>query len=980
MNAWKRRDRATHSPKPSAKAKHRSKRRCCEQTCLALEPHGPTRANQNWGMNAPVKVETTFEQFAEEARRLRRKKQLHPEVEKRLSNLLSILYPDALVHPEPHVRGGRNDLRLTFPNRRCAIFELFFTDAQVTRDLLLLATTQSDIQVAVLIDKEIDTKVERRFKSQQPKEFYFLWLSEVMLPQRQENCQKKLRQWLDPVAAATPSYAVPHHARLDRSSALDELERFSKACCRESWEAVGVPSAEASALAGDPSVGSPTPEMRPRPDKQVILLTGEIGAGKSLVAHRLLQAAIRRAREDSEAPVPVFLAAKEAIAGLEKAVKRASREIGNPRRLGAFVVVDAADEAGVAAASQLVSEARILTQTWPTSTTSVVITSRPMGSLLTDYNKEAVVVPPLTEKDAWTLVERISNRQASTSAYRVWPQSLKEAIRRPLYALLVGVYFRERRRGMPSLGELLAELVKTSLQRSHVSSAKATKLLEELALLSNNRGGAAVPLSEVTATRAAAKPLLESRLVVERPEGLVFPLAILREWFGAQSLAEGRPSVEQLLSEPAQIENWRYSFVIAVATLNHDQVSNVMRPLAERFPAIAGEIVHDALSYWDSSMALSPPPQAECGRRIRDAMMAWVAGIGPLAKLIAPVRDDGTLRPLGVQYQGNHLGTSWYHGSHETGEVMEITERPEQTPQREYHRDWPSIQFKRPGHLSAWAWEWTLEELAYELSRLVEAQKLPAGPIVHECAWPQLVALVTRKLSLTELMATPPPEVIPLSQVDELLADQSMVGMWLFSRGWCDIDGIRVYVEESRRRGVVEFRCQYPSSDVLYSSQSGLGTKYNEQRLLERANAVYQKAIVAYKQLVETWFPCFAARLQVYTLLPAQLVGIVVPPSDDVPWTRWHLEPLPSGSASIVDLKIAREEKRTMNWVLPNEVRDRVRAARPQAAGWIMPFGYQGELDVLDEPPDGFPIRKLAHKWLWHDLKQICWVSGSGII
>ena len=60
-----------------------------------------------------------------------------------------------------------------------------------------------------------------------------------------------------------------------------------------------------------------------------------------------------------------------------------------------------------------------------------------------------------------------------------------------------------------------------------------------------DRGGAPVPISDVS-TYAEAAPLLQSRLIVERKGSLVFPLAILAEWFAARELETGTPRLKFL--------------------------------------------------------------------------------------------------------------------------------------------------------------------------------------------------------------------------------------------------------------------------------------------------------------------------------------------------------------------------------------------------------------------------------------------------
>lgn len=922
------------------------------------------------------------EEFARAVRQAKKKNQLHPMAEARLADLLKRLYPQACPMPEvAAVPGGRNDLIQFFPNGRRVVFELFATPSQVPQDLRLLEQVPAGVKVAILLDQSINSKLSREYFHKKPDHFPFLWLSQLLQPELEAECVRHLRDVIEAPPARQPAGGESPTRALSRSAALEDLERFSKACCRELWEAAGVPPEAAVAMAAEPSVGAPKPEMHPNPERPVFVLAAEIGSGKSLIAHRLLQKAIANALADATAPIPVFLAARNAIEHLRDAVEEAAKEIGNPRQSGAYVVVDGADEVGTQAASSLVSEAKILTAAWPPSTTSIVITSRPVGDLLSQFERETELVPPLTPQEAWALVGHISGQDAAVRPDR-WSDSLRDAIRRPLYAILLGSYLRDKPGSMSSLGKLLAHLVEVSLRRNPTFSADVNDMLQRLAVTSNAREGAAVPLSEIAPNRSAAKPLLDSRLVAERADGLVSPLAILREWFAAQSLAAGKPPVQEILEDPLQVENWRYSFVIALSTFNHELASKIIGPLAETNPAVASEIIHDALKYWDSSNAPRPPPRTECARRIREAMVAWVKGIGLLAEHIAPVLPDGTVPPIGVELTNGYLCTSWYHGHTPQGLVMDLPEKAPGQSDRDYHRDWPSFQSARPGRLSAWAWQSTLEELVSALSRLVKAHRLPVdlGPILHELAWPQLVALSLRGLSRQDLRGVPWPTVIPISKIEEALADKSLTGLCHFLTGECHIEGMRLYVAQCRERGISEFR-GLPEGDIPFPGpyDSWAGANFSDSQLLDRAHIVFRDVLESHTHLVETWFPRFAPRLSLYAQLPVRLTGVAIPsprtrtpdPPPRIPLTSWHMEPLPRHARSVVEFRIGKREEWVLDRNLLKPLEAQLRTLRPEARRWIFPWAYKGELPIFSS----FPVRKLTYKWLEDDLRRISWLS-----
>jgi len=69
---------------------------------------------------------------------------------------------------------------------------------------------------------------------------------------------------------------------------IDLLNRESRARCAELWQVVRVNSKEADELANDQSLGTAPPDLQLDPGR-LILLIGEMGAGKSLMAERLFQ-------------------------------------------------------------------------------------------------------------------------------------------------------------------------------------------------------------------------------------------------------------------------------------------------------------------------------------------------------------------------------------------------------------------------------------------------------------------------------------------------------------------------------------------------------------------------------------------------------------------------------------------------------------------------------------------------------------------
>ncbi|MBL7183620.1 MAG: hypothetical protein ISS50_04115 [Anaerolineae bacterium] len=98
-----------------------------------------------------------FDELSKAFPDLKRKKRLHPIVEKRLALLLKGLYPGAHPITEPgEIPGGRSDLAFYFGSGRYAVFEVFATISQVAQDLRHLEQSNAQARIAILTDPALD--------------------------------------------------------------------------------------------------------------------------------------------------------------------------------------------------------------------------------------------------------------------------------------------------------------------------------------------------------------------------------------------------------------------------------------------------------------------------------------------------------------------------------------------------------------------------------------------------------------------------------------------------------------------------------------------------------------------------------------------------------------------------------------------------------------------------------------------------------
>jgi hypothetical protein len=763
---------------------------------------------------------------------------------------------------------------------------------------------------------------------------------------------------------------------------VDELWRESRARCAERWRRLGLSRDEAFELADDLLVGAPSPQVRSALRRPLTIVTGEVGAGKSLLLDRLFQRTIVRSREDPEAPLPAFVEAWEVEGRLQDAVVRKTSSLGNPRAQGAAVFLDGAEEAGRAAAVRLLREARILAETWPNTT--VVVAGRPLPDFV--GQEETFAVPELDTREQEALIERLSGQEVTLSLTYSWPESVKEAVKRPLFTTLLALDLRTRDISKPrSTGELLSGLVERAFGRA--GETVDTSVLMRLAAACIDRGGP-VRAADVATTAEMAR-LRETGLILERGGAASISLQILTEWFAAQALESGLVDPEQLASDFARLERWRYPLVIAVGTFGYARVEQIIGPIVSGASAFASQVVEEGLARWafsDDAVASSPE---EVTHQMRAAMSRWVEGIGPLALLIAPVREDGSLSTLGLRVAAERVyDWSWYRGNADLGDMVSLDEY---LPDRQPNREWPSIKVSIKGvgkhRQPAWPWRYTLEDLRSDLSKHLKKRRLPlsGGLLVEEAAWDAARELRKRFEKGNYRERDP----ISLEAVENYL---NLVG-WdtdavTFGNQWgqhgrdYELKYLKDKVHGLRDAGEAELRPPWPMYDRMPGDPGYIETGrdsaymwewYSPEVLLERVRIILEGALDGYHRFVEELFPRFAPHMLIAATLPARLTGtLILNPRegrpDISPYVAWYLEPLPLGSENELSVEIGRERAGREHTL---GVLRRTQSMRPEAAAWIYSPEY-ADSEFFGK----VPATELAYEWLWDDLKRVSWADG----
>ena len=762
--------------------------------------------------------------------------------------------------------------------------------------------------------------------------------------------------WKDEVIRAVRG--TPGMGRLAK---LESMGSASRARCISRWQAAGVPRGLARQMLGQTDIGSAPSDLLPKRGRPISFLTGDFGIGKSLAAERALQAAIAASQEGQGTAIPVFVQAAELKGPLEPVVRRHASELGDPRIEGVFLVVDGLEQAGVGDALRMLDETRVLVETWPGSRALVTSRALPVPTPI----EEARPLPPLSQQAADDLIARVSGRASTPALSYGWPQPIQEATARPLFAILLGRYLREQTPELPrSLGDLISLLVDRSLLAAGLHDRQAQPLLRRLAVAITQRGGGRIQANEV-GDPDALKDLASAGLVV-MDDGLVeFPLPILQQWFSAHALGEGLVSLSDIARSGAMLDRWRYALVIAAGLFDHDRATDLLAPLAREHPGFVSQIVGEGLTKWGLDDAVPAASGTDAAERIRQAMDALVSGLGPLAKLIAPLQRSGELRPVAARSSGARLAVGWYRGRSGRPAVSElpqdfsISPPPELTMYRQAN----------PGRHSAWAWPWALESLTGELSKLLKSRRLrsTADAWRREEAWYGALALLGRGHHHVG--------PIRLEDLKRLLSLVGRSGDLLIDRNWYDRALIWSVVDEATAAGSSELPIPHPGPD---RPQGGwTWSPYSDAQLLQRTRSVFRSALEIYESIVAEWFPSFRDRLSTSVLLPAVVEGYLSPAESSkeglagAPGMTWRLRALRVGQASRVDIRLVAEPWR-FDWSESETELARLRRLRPDAAEWV----HYTEVDeILLDLFEEAPAQKLAYRWLSQDLARIGWLE-----
>jgi len=752
-------------------------------------------------------------------------------------------------------------------------------------------------------------------------------------------------------------------AALEKELEADIQRRKSIARCRNLFAAAGIVGPLEREFAEDSNIGRREIEIPSRAEAEVFIVTGEMGIGKSLFIERLFQEALDQFVTGPEYPIPVILrSASDPFQDLISKIKDQSEKLGDTNERGIEVFMDGYDEGGLKRFEEIVAEAFVAARTLPDC--HIIISCRSASSLRQPVS--GVVISQLNEEETLDLICRVSGFEQAWHQVSHLDEKLRESIRRPLFAILFGVFIRSRGgRGPNSRAELVSYLVDCSISRASEFSSQTHDLIREIAKRSTEKEGRPVRKEELIQWEDNL-PLLESRLVVEDDGMISFPLPVIREWFAARWLLKNQDFIDEAVRDPHRLALWQNPLAIAIGTGRYDDGIRLMTPIVRNHPGIASMILEDAVA--DPWIPYKPDPInfEECGHRIRETMRSWISGIPTTSGFIFPLKDSGDLPTLGISQTIGGLETAWYIGPEEKEETV-LLENTINLLFRGSDRTWQNTRMGFPSRQAAWAWKWTQDDLRNNLSSFLKFRCLtfPNTPLEQELFWGAALKLTnkgsyfTKPIPLEELIPVLESAVQSILEVDRFPVN--LESLLEFSRS---------LINEGR--DVVE--SPWPQPDL--STETGFGwTWFSDKRLVERMQSIYSAALDGYQRFVAATLPELGPTLQIWAAFPAKLVGAIQLQEDPnrhggCPWLEWHLEPLESDQTSSVEITISNKSLSRQDH---RQLYGRFREARPEFADWLTYSIPSQAIPVLSST---LPANELLFQWLWRDLECIHWVEG----
>lgn len=725
----------------------------------------------------------------------------------------------------------------------------------------------------------------------------------------------------------------------------------------------------------------------------VVVLTGDFGSGKSETAETWQRQTIADLAADVQAPLPVWLAARDINRPLSEAVDAAAASDwrGQWRDRGARIVIDGIDESDPARAQALLEDARILTAT--ARNTQILLTARP--GAVTASTTEHVETPLLDQDAALTLVELAG---AGRHATWEWTADMRASVQRPFFALAAGTSLA-RDDAPRSEADLIRTLVENALasgrERGAVTGNSGT-ILTALAVSLTNGTGSPGDGTGDGLTFSQRQTLRSSRLVADGPGGTVrFSLPILQHWFAAQALLDGTVAPDVVTTNRRSFLRWRWAAAVAALSAGDTStLDTLIGSWVSANPGAAGWILNQAFKgsrSWQRERTQNLQP-TDTARRLMTALRTWSDALGDLSGRVLPRMVAAGPVKLGVNVEGTRLLVAI---SDEAVEADTVTDVPDGVH--------PIVQVHVP-HWRPWftrgvpsddAWPWlivrdliagnTLEVLANDPT-LGTAD----GIWVQEHLFKVAMSVIGRGGSIRN-------DDIPAadirSRADDLLERTGGPGgRTLFQLGgptFTTADMVEL-LEHLETTGAEMLTSPLPGPDVDNPQNSWVWSFWSSRQLARFEAEVYGRACQAYDEAVTEAFARLGWSLPGTVFAPfGILIHIEDAPEGAV---------IPSGNVLVVRLPMAlltqlapqgqdvhwSQNGRTVAVLAEGTVQHETMIPIMEAvSAWLAAEGtealggYGYSSTAADDMTEKRPASSIAAKWLFDDLKTLGLGDGT---
>ena len=648
-----------------------------------------------------------------------------------------------------------------------------------------------------------------------------------------------------------------------RSVKLREMRRLSLSRCKRMWTSLDVSDETANDLAEDLTVG----DLLEFPTPGVLRVEGDQGSGKTLAVERLFQRAVDRSLDQSTQPFPLFVRARDLQEPLVEYIDRMSRDCFRPSVQDVAVFIDGLDEIGMTEANRLLDDITAYSDAYPDGT--IIVTSRPLPGLKSDVGQR-IAMPTLEEQKCTDLTSRIAGRELELHDRHFWSESVQDAIKRPLFAIMLGSVLRD---SPDSVFHRPAELVSVLAERSlrEVENAEEVDTLLQILAVKAVSGGKRIHPHDVNPRQAKQKMLANSRLVYEQEGTVDFTLPIFREWYAARALIEETVSYEEINSDS---DLWTIPLAIAVDSENEAFGYSLMAKLCSSDPGLASLVLRELDPGWspNGTRDISLTTAVEEGKKIREAMESWSQGLGELYSFIGPTDSQGNTSTLGIKVNADSFGVtvSWYRGARKLPAVIELSKSNDWAPR---NPEWSGSSYDLVQNTKLWPWLMTKNHLAYSLSRegFLESLALnsKSDDAVRELSW----AFALDVEGKGEFCPYP----IGLKRLLEFIEDveiRSQPVRFGYERTYplIYVKKIKSHLLNLIESGEDSISDPWPIPEESYSSGL-IWDSYSSPTLPDRTNAIYEGALRIYQTVVDQWFRAFGGRFVLYSCLPVRLEG-----------------------------------------------------------------------------------------------------------